>query len=111
MNWSNCYNFLRVDGCPGNCSGQGTCNSGVCTCDKGWKGDRCDTCDSCDTERCGCHNGGVCKEGVCECQGGFSGTNCEVNVANNRWQHLSSTGTFHNRDLFCSVVHSLFNKS
>lgn len=91
------------------CSGNGDCDSGVCSCDTGWAGDACDACavgyagtdcgacddgfqDADDNGTCmpacqatTCSDHGVCDDSsgelVCICQVDFSGDDCSVACA------------------------------
>ena len=71
------------DLCDGNnCSGNGTCQAGVCTCAAGYTGTTCETnIDDCASNPC-LH--GSCTDGVnsfsCSCDSGWTGTNCDVDV-------------------------------
>src|SRR5207249_256387 len=53
------------------CSGHGTCTKGNCTCDKGWKGEKCDEVAKTCLNNCSGH--GQCSDeyGTCDCDIGW----------------------------------------
>ena len=57
---------------PRECSGRGTCVSGVCECAFGWEGE------ACATKRCPgqCNQRGFCVAGQCVCQPNWTGVDC-----------------------------------
>lgn len=87
--------WRRVPGttrqCPSlDCSGNGACNDGVCTCNSGYTGANCDRCaagfegyprcvmsspDPCIGRTCSMR--GTCSAGVCRCDPGHVGDDCE----------------------------------
>lgn len=68
---------ITVETCPNNCSGNGTCNSGVCTCDAGWTGVDCSTFTCVDVNNCS-GNGSCAGPNTCDCEAGWSSTDCSV---------------------------------
>jgi len=61
---------------PNPCMNGGECSKGVCTCPKGYKGDKCQIDELCPTDTC--KNFSHCSQGVCTCAKGWTGTNCEI---------------------------------
>lgn len=65
--------------CTLTCSEHGECNAkGQCTCDKGWKGDKCDRYGACPNN---CSDKGACigdkiGDPVCKCETGYAGRDC-----------------------------------
>ncbi len=70
------FSFVyRLDyGCPDNCSGQGVCGNGNCSCDPGWTGTFCQlpVCPN------NCSGNGLCDDSMkaCNCSQGFTGECC-----------------------------------
>ncbi|QDZ19090.1 sialyltransferase [Chloropicon primus] len=65
--------------CPSNssqtvCSGRGSCQAEVCTCDEGWVGEDCSQ-PWCPLE---CNGRGKCYEGFCVCDNGWAGASCDI---------------------------------
>ena len=58
--------------CPDNCSGNGSCSNGICTCNTGFSGTNCSTKVCPDN----CSGKGSCSNGICTCNKGYTGTNC-----------------------------------
>ena len=60
--------------CPKNCAGHGRCNSGNCTCQRGFSGE------ACDKKKCpaDCSGHGNCDDvtGTCECNVGYAEASC-----------------------------------
>ena len=74
---------IPIDKCKNiNCSGNGTCLDGTCTCDSGFSGSNCDTEDKCVTGNINCSGHGTCSplDGTCTCDNGFGGSNCEMSI-------------------------------
>lgn len=70
---------LGQDSCPSNspntvCSGRGTCQADLCTCDEGWVGEDCSQ-HACPED---CSGRGTCYEGFCVCDNGWAGTSCAI---------------------------------
>jgi len=65
-----------TDGCPGNCTGKGSCIGGNCRCDEGFSGDDCATVE----ETCPnfCSGRGTCIKDVCECDELWLGDDCGI---------------------------------
>ena len=82
---------IVVGGCPGNCTGHGTCFNGTCHCDVGFVRDDCSvvaqTCDK------NCSGHGRCVDAVCECHGGFDGSACDVVLGNQCPRNCTGHGT------------------
>jgi hypothetical protein len=64
-------------GCPNNCSGNGVCVSGNCSCNVGWVGVDCSI-----WAGPGCPNNcsghGTCVEPNCSCDAGWGGVDCSI---------------------------------
>lgn len=59
--------------CPNDCSGNGRCQGGKCTCFGGYVGPSCS--DYCPNY---CNGNGQCTAGVCLCLSGFAGEDCSL---------------------------------
>jgi hypothetical protein len=82
--------YAQMKKCPNDCSGNGLCMDGRCSCNVGSKGPDCsDTICSgmmsgpkCDQPRCpnDCNGRGLCMNGMCACWGYYAGKECKIPV-------------------------------
>eukprot|EP01006_Ploeotia_vitrea_P041892 TRINITY_DN66583_c14_g8_i1.p1 TRINITY_DN66583_c14_g8~~TRINITY_DN66583_c14_g8_i1.p1 ORF type:complete len:997 (-),score=462.54 TRINITY_DN66583_c14_g8_i1:1473-4430(-) len=79
-------NYVRK--CPNDCSGNGICQAGNCTCEAGYEGA------DCSVMRCkdNCHGNGKCKLGKCWCFPGFGGSTCDKKVQCPKYAGLECAG-------------------
>ncbi|XP_050304238.1 attractin [Anthonomus grandis grandis] len=84
----------RLNACPSmvsslNCSGNGECIDGICTCDGGWDGIACHL-RKCPDD-CGAHeNRGVCEpERGCHCFGEYKGDDCSQLSSRGYWETIN----------------------
>ncbi|XP_067656143.1 lactadherin-like isoform X2 [Haliotis asinina] len=78
------------------CQNNGVCkvsnNTVVCTCTKGYSGDRCQNADKAACDKNPCTNNGACKVSnnkvVCTCKKGYSGNRCESSAATKMSGHI-----------------------
>ena len=77
--------------CASNCSGNGVCNNGVCTCNPGWTTNVTD-CDTLLPNACGvgCNNGTCINYNTCNCTAGYGGPTCATYICTN---NCNSKGT------------------
>lgn len=87
----------RLNGCPSkisakNCSGNGVCIDGECTCDGRWGGAACHL-EKCPGD-CGEKEGrGVCEpETGCRCGDSFRGDDCGQRVEDGYWEVVTPDG-------------------
>ncbi|XP_066149879.1 attractin isoform X1 [Euwallacea fornicatus] len=84
----------RLNACPSvtsgvNCSGNGACIDGICTCDGGWDGAACHL-RKCPDD-CGAHeNRGVCEpDRGCHCIGEYKGDDCSQLASRGYWEAVN----------------------
>ncbi|KAB7494399.1 Attractin-like protein 1 [Armadillidium nasatum] len=87
----------KLNGCPssgvGNeCSGNGVCIEGACTCDAGWAGNDC-TISLCPSN---CHGNGDCsmEKHRCLCHAGYTGNDCNQKIDLGWWESYPSEVVF-----------------
>ncbi|KAL1514087.1 hypothetical protein ABEB36_003406 [Hypothenemus hampei] len=87
----------RLNACPSvisgvNCSGNGACLDGVCTCNGGWDGAACHL-RKCPND-CGSHeNRGVCEPEIgCHCIGDYRGDDCSQHSSRGYWEAVDVQG-------------------
>lgn len=73
--------------CPKNCSGNGECNNGTCTCKSGWEGDACEregpvACPG-SPDECSKHGSCNATSGVCTCGPDYKGLDCGTKKCKN----------------------------
>lgn len=83
----------RLNACPSsvsgkNCSGNGICIDGVCTCDGTWGGI------ACNIEKCPNHCGitegqGKCERHGCLCNGNYKGDDCSQTASYGYWETVN----------------------
>jgi hypothetical protein len=68
------YYLLQHQPCKKNCSDQGKCNWGTCSCDHDFVGE------DCSQKKCtDCSGNGICNsDGYCKCNSGFDGQDCSI---------------------------------
>nr|CAI5862520.1 unnamed protein product [Callosobruchus analis] len=87
----------RLDSCPTtvsglNCSGNGICIDGVCTCNGGWGGS------ACHLENCPNNCGAAEERGICEpergcfCYGSYRGDDCSQLASDGYWETVTPQG-------------------
>ncbi|XP_017778729.1 PREDICTED: attractin-like protein 1 [Nicrophorus vespilloides] len=83
----------RLNACPSNvsgvdCSGNGVCIDGQCTCNGHWTGEACHL-EKC-PNNCGAHDQrGSCEpENGCKCSPGFKGSDCSQPASNGYWESI-----------------------
>lgn len=91
-----------VDSCPRNCSRQGACISGVCTCDGGWDGEACDQVIC--PEKCSDHGQCDLESRRCICDPGYAGPDCRQVEAHGYWSQVDVTSKVEGRSLHQAVV-------
>lgn len=82
--------YTQLRGCANDCSGNGLCMDGLCTCNVGFVGPDCSqvVCDpgqigpDCELKRCpnDCFGQGLCMNGKCNCWEGYLGADCYVPI-------------------------------
>ncbi|XP_044593678.1 attractin-like protein 1 isoform X2 [Cotesia glomerata] len=85
----------KTNACPSryshiDCSGNGVCIEGVCTCDATWTGEACDS-PVCPNNCSQHHNQGECdrERHQCICLPGYKGSDCSQRVERGYWETIS----------------------
>jgi len=66
--------------CPGDCSGHGTCDKGLCYCSPQYSGDDCATANILCGQDSKCSDHGTCTNGGCVCSSDYTGNDCSVDT-------------------------------
>lgn len=88
--------------CPNNCSANGACIDGVCTCNGGLDGPACDKpiCPN----KCSFHGRCESSERRCICEPDYIGDDCSQSASQPYWSTVLSTGNVKGRSLHKAVV-------
>eukprot|EP00697_Spironema_sp_BW2_P011756 gnl/Spiro4/27597_TR13730_c0_g1_i3.p1 gnl/Spiro4/27597_TR13730_c0_g1~~gnl/Spiro4/27597_TR13730_c0_g1_i3.p1 ORF type:complete len:799 (-),score=233.97 gnl/Spiro4/27597_TR13730_c0_g1_i3:111-2507(-) len=79
--------------CLNNCTSNGVCKNGVCSCFFGWTGASCDTARYFALCPHNCSKNGHCYYGRCYCYSGFGGADCATNYSEGGLQLFGSAPT------------------